>query len=67
MTTIVNTPAGNGGSDTNSGMNGLLMVVVFIVFLLMLFYFLVPILRRATAIPQVNVPDKVDVNIKSSQ
>jgi hypothetical protein len=67
MATIVNnTPT----PTENSGGNGFLGgVIIFIVFVVLLIYFGIPVLRNMgpiqvnTPAPQINVPDKIDVNV----
>lgn len=66
MATIVNTP-GNTGGDTSSGTNTVLIVVLLIGLFLLFMYFGLPLLRRATTAPQINVPDQVDVNVNTPQ
>ena len=64
MTTIVNTP---GNSTESSGSSGMVTALVVLVILVLLVIFGVPLLRRATAVPQVNVPDSIDVNVNTPQ
>ena len=65
MTTIVNTPGNT--TDSGSGASSMLTVLVVLVVLALLVIFGLPILRRATAVPQVNVPDQIDVNVNTPQ
>ena len=61
MTTIVNNPA-----PTNEGSNptGLILGIVILLAILGLLYFYgLPAFRNASSGTQINVPDKVDVNI----
>lgn len=65
MTTIVNTPA-NG--ESSNGFPAMAAIFIMLAVLLIAFiYFGLPILRRATAQPQINVPDKIDVNVTTPQ
>lgn len=58
-------------TTTERGGNGngfLIGIILLVVILLLLFYYGLPALRGATsggAAPQVNVPGRVDVNVKS--
>lgn len=64
MTTIVNTPASTTDSNDSTG-----MIIGFILLMVLLFVFFVyglPMMRQSST-PQVNVPDKVDVNINQPQ
>lgn len=69
MATIVNTtPAAR--EDTGSGMGFLLGIVLLLAFILLFFFYGLPLLTqtlRGTAGPQVNVPDKIDVNLNNPQ
>lgn len=75
MATIVNNPPAQPAqpvqqSSGSDGSNWALMIVFFIIFLILIVYFGLPLLRRATAIPQapqVNVPGKIDVNVNTPQ
>lgn len=60
MATIVNNP---GPSSDGGGALFALLAILLIGFLF--FYFGMPLLRRAAtpASPQINVPDRVDVNV----
>mgnify|MGYP001583541259 CR=1 FL=1 len=65
MTTIVNTPT-NG--ESNNGFPVMAAMFIMLAVLLIAFiYFGLPILRRATAQPQITVPDKIDVNVNVPQ
>jgi hypothetical protein len=66
MTTIVNTPA----PTTDSGGSGFLIGAILIIgFVAILLYFGIPAIRRMGQVqlnvpaPQVNIPDKLDVNV----
>lgn len=73
MTTIVNTPAATTANhETTSGSMMNLIVGIFIVLLLAAFFLYVglPIARNvgtATQAPQVNVPDKINVDVNTPQ
>lgn len=61
MATIVNTPAAQGESSSGMGfLAGMIALILFVVFLM---YVVVPMLSNATRSPQIQVPDKVDVNV----
>ncbi len=65
MTTVVNTPS---SSDSNGGMGFFLGALLLIVVFFLFFVYGLPLLRSSSGIgtPQINVPDKVDVNINQS-
>lgn len=72
MATIVNTPATTADHETTSGSMINLVIGVFIVLLLAAFFLYVglPIIRNvgtATQAPQVNVPDKINVDVNTPQ
>ena len=56
---------------TDSGMGFLMGIILLMLFIFMLFYYGLPVIRNTVApqqaAPQINVPDKVDVNIKQSK
>lgn len=58
-------------SESNSGMGFLMGVILLIAFFLFLFYFGIPMVRNsfsgAGTGTQINVPDKVDVNVKQAK
>lgn len=68
MATIINTPAAPAESGSN-GMGFLFGILILILFVVFLFIFGAPYLRRMTSssAPQINVPDKVDVNVNTPQ
>lgn len=70
MTTIVNSPA----PTTDSGGTGFLIgVVVFIGFIIIFLYFGLPAIRRMGPVqvnvpaPQVNIPDKINVEVNQGK
>ncbi len=70
MTTIINTPATPPGAGENSNNQiGNILGIVLILFLLVGGYFAfaygLPALRqmRVSTTPQINVPNKIDVNV----
>lgn len=58
---IVNNPGPT--KESGSGMGFLLGVLLLIIFLILLFYYGVPYLRRTVSGPQITVPEQIDVNI----
>lgn len=70
MTTIVNSATPTNDSN---GMGFLIGVVVLIGFVLILIYFGLPIFRNMgtpqinVPAPQINMPDKVDVNVNQTK
>lgn len=65
MTTIVNTP-GNTDSNADNGISSILVVGLLIVFFLIIVYFGLPYLRRAFVAQPINIPEKIDVNVNTS-
>ncbi|MEO6509211.1 MAG: hypothetical protein ABIO02_04610 [Patescibacteria group bacterium] len=51
-------------TDSGNGMGFLMGVVLLIIFVVLLIYYGLPMIQRSTAAPQINVPDKVDVNVQ---
>lgn len=70
MTTVVNNPAPN--SD-GGGAGFLVGIIVLIGFVVVLLYFGLPALRRMgngylnPTAPQINIPDKVDINVNQTK
>jgi hypothetical protein len=62
MVTVVQQP-----TDGGNGMGFLLGVILLIVFVIGLLYYGLPMIQNATATPQINVPDKVDVNVNQEK
>lgn len=62
MTTVVNNPAPSGDSGGTGMLIGVVLLIVFVVLLL---YFGLPVIRRATQAPQINVPEKIDINVQT--
>lgn len=58
MTTVVQQP-----SEGSNGMGFVLGIIILVVFLGLLFFYGLPMLNRQTSAPQINVPEKVDVNV----
>lgn len=71
MATIVNTPAASHEhafeeSSSTISANTILWVVIALILAFMLLYFGLPVIRSAAApvqAPQINVPDKINVDI----
>jgi hypothetical protein len=70
MTTVVNNPAPASDSGGSGFLIGVIILVVFVVILL---YFGIPMIRRMGPVqvnvpaPQVVVPDKIDVNVNQTK
>lgn len=62
MTTVVNNPA---PSNESNGMGFMVGVVLLVIFGIAFFYWGIPALRSVNQqqVPQINVPDKIDVNV----
>lgn len=54
----------DGGGQ--NGMGFLLGIIVLVVFVFLFMYYVLPIIRQSSA-PQINVPDKIDVNIQQEK
>jgi Na+-transporting methylmalonyl-CoA/oxaloacetate decarboxylase gamma subunit len=70
MTTVVNNPA----PQADTGGNGFLIgIIVFIGFVAIFLFFGIPALRRMGPVevnapaPQVNLPNKIDVNVNQTK
>lgn len=67
MATVVNNPAPSNDSSGN-GMGFLLGIIILVLFVLGLLYFGLPYLRSGFGGgTQVNIPDKVDVNVQGGE
>ncbi len=65
MTTIVNSPAPTNDSGGSSFLVGILVLIGFVLILL---YYGLPALRSmGSQAPQINIPNKIDVNVKQSK
>ncbi len=67
MTTVINTPAGNGGSGGSMGM--ILGLIVLVVVVILFFVYGLPAIQNArvgSVTPQINVPSSIAVNVKKS-
>lgn len=66
-TTIINPPTNSNDSGGN-GMGFLLGVIILVVFAVLFFVYALPYLRGLTSGGvQVNLPDKVDVNVQQQE
>jgi hypothetical protein len=70
MATIVNTPA--QAADTDSGMGFLLGVVVLVALFFLFMLYGLPAMRQSmpsneVIAPQIQVPDKIDVNVQPNK
>lgn len=64
MATIVNTPAASEGNSSSVGT--VLAVILVLAFIGFMFYYGLPMMQNAgggTQAPQIQVPDKIDVNV----
>ena len=59
MATIVNNPP---SSESNGGMGMVIGFILLLVLLALFFIYGFPMIRQSTG-PQVNIPDRVDVNV----
>ena len=74
MTTVVNNPAPAAApAESTGGSSFLIGIVILVGFVLVLLYFGIPALRRMgpvqvnVPVPQVNVPNKIDVNVQPAK
>lgn len=69
--TTVNVQPNGVREDSGGGLSSNLIALVAIILVVFLcLYLLLPILRRATTqstVPQVNIPDQIDVNVNTPQ
>lgn len=54
------------GSGGQNGYGFLLGVVILILFVVFFLYYLLPMMRQSTSAPQINIPDKIDVNVEQA-
>jgi len=67
MTTIVNSPTPTNTNDSG-GPSFLVGIIVLIGFVLILLYYGLPAIRNmGLQAPQINIPNKIDVNVKQSK
>lgn len=67
MTTIVNTPA-PANNDSGNGMGMIIGIFVLIIMAYVFFVYGLPaISNMKIGTPQINVPNKIDVNVKQSK
>ncbi len=67
MATIVNTTPATSGESGSGGMGFLLGIILLVLFAFVFFVYGLPYVTgaiRGSQAPQVQVPDKVDVNVK---
>ena len=65
MTTIVNSPA---PTNESNGSGFLLGVIALIGFVFILLYYGLPAIKNmGVQAPQINIPNKIDVNVKQSK
>lgn len=74
MTTVINTPASAAApAESTGGSSFLIGIVILVGFVLLLLYFGIPALRRMgpvqvnVPVPQVNMPNKIDVNVQPAK
>ncbi len=65
MATIINTPGTTTEDSSSSAMEFLMAIVLILIIAAIALYFGPALLRGVIGPTQVNIPDKVDVNIKS--
>ena len=62
MATVV-----NQGADSGSGTGMIFGLLALILFIVALFYFIIPLLQGSTGGTQLNVPSQIDVNVQQPQ
>lgn len=60
MTTVVNNPAPS--NDSGSGMGMMIGIVLIVIVVILFFVYGLPAIRQSSS-PQINIPEKVDINI----
>lgn len=67
-TTIIN-PAPSNNSSTNNGLGFLIGAIILVVFAVLAFIYVMPLIRGlgGSGEVQVNVPKSIDVNVKQSK
>jgi TRAP-type mannitol/chloroaromatic compound transport system permease small subunit len=65
MTTIVNSPT---PTNESGGSSFLIGVIILIGFVLLLLYYGIPAIKNiGVQTPQVNIPNKIDINVKQTK
>lgn len=64
MTTIVNSPT---PTNDSSGAGTVISIVAIIGFAIVFIYYLLPSIRNLGSTPQINIPNKIDVNVKQTK
>lgn len=60
MATVINNPPAN---EEGNGTGFLLGIIALIIFVFLFLYYGLPMIRQSFSGPQINVPNKIDVNI----
>lgn len=64
MATVINNPGDSDTGNSNNAMGTVLVALVILIIAVLFIFYGLPMLRSATTAPQVNVPDKIDVNVQ---
>jgi hypothetical protein len=67
MVVINNTTPATTADNGNGGMGFLLGLLLLLVFAFLIFWYGLPLLRSAMSGPQINVPNKVDINVHQTK
>lgn len=68
MATIVNNPPAQNSNDSGGNSMSLIVGIIAIIVLVILFVvYVMPMIQQGSATPQVNIPDKVDVNVNQPE
>ncbi len=66
MATVINNPGNSDAGNSNNNMGTIVVALVVLVIAVLFIFYGLPMLRSATTAPQINVPDKVDVNVQGT-
>jgi len=66
MATVINNPGNSEAGSSNNSMGTIVVALVVLVIAVLFIFYGLPMLRSATTAPQINIPDKVDVNVQGA-
>jgi len=65
MATIVNNPPPENNSGNSMGM--IIGIIAIVVLVILFVVYVMPMMRQGMNAPQINVPDKIDVNVNQPE